>query len=804
MFHLLHDLRLSARALWRSKSFTAVTVLTLALGIGVSTAVFSFLNALILRPLPYHDAERLMVLWATEREQGGGTTQVTPADFLLWRQQDGVFASLSAYMFWGFDFSGAGEPEVLDAAAVTPDLFTTLAVEAALGRTFTPEEAVVGHGEVVLLSHRLWQQRFGRDPGVVGRRLSLSGEDHVVVGVMPPGFRFPHEDIEVWVPLAFDTRGRGHRRPSLRVLGRLAEGVDGERAHSMMSVVARRLEQQFPDSNAGRGVRVVSLREQTFGRLRPLVLAAAAAMAAVMLIACANIANLQLARGMARRGELALHKAIGAGRFSLLRQSLSESLLLALIGGVLALPVAIWSLRCAASLGSDEIARLVPPSLDPWTLCVPFVLSLATGLIFGMLPAWKASGTRARQLLADSGAQPSAGLHRRWGSGLLIVLEVGVALFLVIGASASLGSLARLAQVASGFVADDVLAAQISLRRSRYPAASDWRAFYDELLEGLRAVGAVHAVGVTSVLPMGVTYRDFDLPFTIEGRPQGAGETEQQAHLRIVSSEYFGTLGIPLLSGRYFNDRDVEIDKRVAIVNQTMARRFWPAADPLGETIRVGFAGSHPYEIVGVVGDVRYRGPAQEPSPEIYWPYGQNPTPGMAVVVRATGPKAQLAEVLRARTRALDPDLPIRDLATMRELEARSLAGRRFQGVIFATLTSLALLLAAIGIYGTTSQLVSHRTRELAIRSALGARPADLVRSAIGRTILLTLTGMACGALAALAVARRLQELLFEVSPTDPLILTASCAVLGAVAVAGTFVPARRATAVDPNTVLGA
>jgi putative ABC transport system permease protein len=763
---LTRELHHGLRSLLRSPTFTTVAVATLALGIGANTAIFSVLDAVVLRPLPYPDSDQLVLVWGTTRGDGQGGSarvsrgQVSPAEFFDWRDRVESFQQMAAFMFWSFNLSGEGEPESVVAGAVVPSLFPLLEVAPLRGRGFTEEEAVVGRGNVVILSYGLWQRRFGGADDVLGRRLTLNDEAHTVVGVMPRGFAFPHEEVELWVPMAFNPQGAGFERPVVMVLGRLRDGVGIEQAQREMDLVTERLRRENPGRYAGRGAEVVSLLENQVGGIEPVLVSLLAAVGAVLLIACVNVANLLLARGLAREKDYAIRKALGARRLELLRQPFLESLMLAFAGGALGLPLALWGVRALTALSPAELPRVDQAGLDPRVLGFTLGVSLVAGVIFGLLPVFQVTRGNPRQLYQEGRLRGGAG--RSGASHLLIVSEVALALCLL---------------SATGLI----------LRRG---------------LPGVLSVGAV------SALPMNPTPTDFDVPFTIEGRPLAEDTALPQAHLRIATAGYFETLGIPLADGRTFTAADRPGQPRVAMVNRRMADRYWPGQSPLGQRLRIHFQGERHWEIVGVVEDVRHYGAARDPVPEIFLPFPQMPLRALAVVVRTSGDPLARVDAVKSAVWELDPAQPLARVVTMEQLLGKSLARERFQVLLLGAFALTALVLAAVGIHGVMSQAVLRRTREIGLRMALGADAKDLVALIVGRALLLTGVGIVCGAGITLALAYALgpwvSRFLHQISPADPLTYVAAAALLGAVAFLGAYLPARRATKVDPMISLRA
>jgi putative ABC transport system permease protein len=813
MESLLRDLRHSARALLRAKGFTAVAVLTLALGIGANSAIFSLVDAVVLKPLPYPVSDRLVLVWAiqedpgdpgeeaAEEEAGGVHDRVSPAEFFRWREGADLFEGMAAFMFWNFTLTGEGEPQSLLSAAVTPDLLPLLGVEPTVGRNFTPDEAVLGRGDVVLLSHSLWQRRFGGDPAVVGEKLTLDGVPHTVVGVLPAGLEFPHPDVELWTPMAFNPQGAWFRRPSVMVLGRLDEGVTPAQADQEMRAITRALDTEFP----GRRAVVRTLLEQRIGRFRPVFLSLVTAVATVLLIACVNVANLVLARTVSQEREMAVREALGASRFALLRRSLGESLVLSVAGGAVGLAIAVWGIRLLAAVSPVEIPRIEQTGLDLRVLGFTFVLVLAAAVVFALVPLLRGTRGVARRLHSRAGLSGSLGPRRIGLNQVLIVVEIALALFLLVATGLILRSMVRLQNEPRGFSSDHVLAAQLILPESRY---TNYRAslFYKRLVDGLHELPGVEAVGAVSALPMNATPTDFEIPFEIDGRPVAAGAIPPHARLRIATDGYFDVLGIPLRKGRGLSDRDRSGQPRVAVINQTLAHRFWSDGDALGSRLTLSFQGSQQVEVVGIVGDVRDDGAATAPAPEIFVPFPQVPIRNMVVALRTTGDPRDLSEPLKREIWERDPALPVATLTTMKELMAESLGRERFHLWLLGAFAVTALLLASVGIHGVMSHGVQLRTREIGLRMALGAQTGQVLRLVLRRVATLTAAGLALGMVLVVGVAGAfgpwIADLLYRVSPLDPLTYVAAAVLLTAVALVAGYLPARWASGVDPRIAL--
>ncbi|HWP42569.1 MAG TPA: ABC transporter permease [Blastocatellia bacterium] len=791
------DLRYGARMLVKNPGFTVVAVIMLALGIGANTAIFSVVNAVLLRPLDYEDPDRLVTVLENNWQKGWTRFAVAPGNFAAWREQNQVFEQMAAFTGSSFTLVGEGEPEQLPGTRASANLFALLGVKPALGRDFLPEEDHPGGERVVIVSHRLWQRRFGADPGLVGKPLTLNGQSYTVVGVMPAGFLFPNPRTELWVPVAFSAGDLGNRGGHDYVaIARLKPGVTLEQAQTEMSAIAARLEEQYPETNAAWGARVTLLVEEVVGDVRPALLALVCAVAFVLLIACANVANLLLARAAARQKEVAIRAALGSSRSRLLRQLLTESVLLSLLGGAFGMLLAAWGVDALVSLGPANIPRLSQVGIDGRVLGFAFLISLATGIIFGLAPALQASQTDLSESLKEGGRSSSAGAGSQRLRRLLVVAEVALALALLVGAGLMIKSFVRLSEVETGFDSQNVLTAQITLPQSRYDDRQQQAAFFRQVLARIEALPGVESVGAASPLPF---TGDRLYSFIVEGHPT---DNVPSANYYAVSPDYFVTMGIPLLKGRFFTEADMAESPRVAIINETMARRYFPDEDPIGKRMNITNGPEVMREIVGVVGDVKQYGLDTQSPAQMYEPYLQRPYPGMTLVVRAASEPAGLIDAVRREVLAVDKEQPIARAQTMEEIIAKSVAPRRFSVILLAAFAAVALTLAAVGIYGVMSYLISQRTHEIGVRMALGAGRRDVLRLVVGQGMRLALLGVGIGLLAAFALTRLMESLLFGVSATDPLTYIVVALLLATSALLACYVPARRATKVDPLLAL--
>ena len=796
---LWQDLKYAFRALRKAPGFTAVAVTALALGIGANTALFSVVYAVLLRPLPYPQAGSLVSVWENHQQRKGPEQEWTnPANFYAWRDRNHVFEAIFALNDWSPTLTGEGEPERLPAARVTHGVFETLRIPPERGRTFTPAEDKPDAERVVLVSHGLWVRRFGSRPDLVGRSIQLSGNPYVVVGILPEGFRVPMiTRADLLAPMQAPDRGWGNCY--LRVVARLKEGTTREKALSEMTGIAAGIAQEHPDTNVGIGASVVGLQEQLAGPARPALLVLMGAVGLVLLMACANVANLLLARAASRRKEIAIRIALGARRGRLVRQLLTESVLLSVAGGAAGLLLAVWGTSALTAGLPDNFARQFSFALDGWILAFTALVSVLSGVVFGIAPALQASHHDAGEQLKEGGRSGGAGgAAQRRARHALAAVEVALSLMLLIGAGLLLKSFSALVSVSPGFRPSHVLKVGFLLPSASYPEPAQIAAFTGRLVENVKALPGVENAGITTVTPFGDG--NTDTGFRIEGRPAPTPSDHMSAWFRQITPDYLKTMGIPLRKGRFFDARDVAESPRVVLINETMARRFWPSEDPVGK--RITGSSENWREIVGVVGNVRHFGLDQEEPPAMYFPITQEPARSLTLVLRTHGePMAMTASVRRVIT-GMDSLLAASNVATMEQEMSSSLTDRRLTLVLLGLFASLALVLAVVGVYGVTAYAVSQRTQEIGVRMALGAQRGDVLMMVLKQGLLLTVAGVIPGFLGALGLTRVMKGLLYGISPGDPATFATVVLVLFLVTAAACYVPARRATKVDPITAL--
>ena len=805
MAALLQDLRYGIRTLAKNPGFTIVAVLTLALGIGANTAIFSVVDAVLLRPLPYPQSERLFVVYQTLPQDPAQNTGVSYPNYLDWTQQNQAFDSIAAARGNSQALSGQGEPTYIESGSVTSNYFDVLRVKPMLGRTLQSSDDALDASPVVVMSETLWRARFGADPAIVGKTITLEQHAVTVAGIVPAYFHpsVPDSAAQLWVPLRqdgvfSDMHGRraGHY---LAVLGRLKPGVTAAQARSEMAALQDRLAEQYPNENKGWGIRVVSLQADMAGNVRAALLVLLGAVGFVFLIACANVASLQLARAASRRKEIAIRVALGAGRQRLLRQFLTESVLLSFIGGAVGLVLAYEALQGLIAWLPADLPRVSEIHVDARVLAFGLALSVLSGVIFGLAPAWHSSESRLAEALEGArGAGEERTSHR--ARNAFVIAETALAIVLLIGAGLLIRSFARLQQVNVGFNPAQLLTAQVGLPRAKYAKPEQWISFYQQTLERMNALPGAQEAAVAVPLPLSDSY--INLAFEIEGRPPRAKSESPTADFVAISPNYFHVLQVPLLRGREFRGADSESGPKVCVISSSVAQQLFPNDSAMGQRILIGYPTNSSREIVGIVGDVKDSDLSARQTAQIYVPFVQNPLWAADIAVRARGNPSSLGGALREQIRAIDSALPVAEVKPMEEAIGSSIAQPRFRTALLSLFGAAALLLAAIGIYGVLAYTVTQQTREIGIRMALGANPGRVLRLVLARGLRLAGAGTAIGVLAALVLTRLLGSLLFDVSATDPLTFAAVAGLLLAVALLACYVPARRAMRVDPMVAL--
>jgi putative ABC transport system permease protein len=802
---LWQDLRYGARMLLKNPGFTTIAILTLALGIGVNTAIFSVVDAVLLCSLPYQDSDRLALVWR-HIPQTNDTFALNPANFFALKEQNHSFEAMAAFsnIDWSGNLTGDGEPERLQGCPVSANLFSILGVQPSRGRAFLPEEEQPGRNQVVLIASGLWQRRFGADEKVIGRSVTLNGQNYTVIGVLPPGFQLA-KDVEIWSPLAFDAKAKADEDNNYLapVIARLKPGVTIDQAQAEMNAILRRNQ---TDQNKGPWVKVVAVQKDLVQEVKRPLLIMLGAVGFILLIACANVANLLLARSASRRQEMAVRLALGASRWRLTRQMLTESWLLGLLGGAAGLIVALWGSDFILG-GLPEYLSAVNPRLkslgiDGRALGFAFAASFLTSVIFGLAPAIQASGLRVNETLKDGGKGTGRGFQGRRLLQGLMVSEVALSLTLLIGAALLLTTFWRLSRVNPGFDPRNALTINLSLTDPKYAEAQARITFFNQLLERVRNLPGVSAVSAINYLPLAGAGQSSVI--SVEGRPpQPAGEPFVP-EVSVVTPDYFRAVQIPLLKGRFFDQGDGMNTAPVAVVSENLARRLWPGEEPLGKRIKYGGENFNaPWmTVVGVVGDTKHYDLVEEPRMRFYKPYAQDAWNSMALVVRSEVDASSLSAAVRREVIAVDGNQPVFGVRTFTQLFSASIARQRFFALLMAAFAGLAMLLAVIGIYGVVAYSVAQRTREIGIRMALGAQARNVLRLVVKQGMALTLVGVAIGLLASFALTRFMEKLLFGVSPTDPTTFASIALLLAVVALLACYIPARRATKVDPMVAL--
>ena len=811
---LFQDLRYGARMLFKNPGITFVVILALALGIGANTAIFSVVDAVLLRPLPYPESDRLVFL--NETSKAMDEISVSYPNFTDWRNQNQVFENIGVYNRDSYNLTGVGDAERIITGQVSADMFAALRVQPALGRLFTNDEDKPGGTPVVLLSYPLWQRRFGGQASILNQQLMLNNKSYTVIGIMPENYQFPSR-VEMWVPVGqlsgeATWLARGNH-PGLYGVARLKPGVTFAQAKAEMDTIAANLEKQYQDSNAGNGIGTHPLLEVFVGDIRRALWVLFAAVAFVLLIACANIANLLLARAQSRQKEMAIRSAMGAGRWRIARQLLTESVLLALIGGTLGMLVAQWGIKLILYISPDALPRSKEIGLDWRVLAFTIGLSFVTGVLFGLVPALQAGVVDVHETLKETG-RGTSGKH--WLRSSLVVVEVATTLVLLVGAGLMIRSFYRLQKVNPGFSYDHLTSFTVALPRKKYAESEQREQFYNRLLENLRGLPGVEATAAASGLPLG--NNGWQTGFIVADRPRPPREQTPLMEACLVTPDYFKAMNIPVKSGRVFDSHDDrswiagkdlskldDDEKQMAplnsiVIDEEFARRYWPGEEAVGKRIAMGSEKDPRFlTVLGVVGRVKMESLGTDSKRvQGYFPFAQIPSGGMTVILKAAGDPNQLVAAVRQQVKTIDPDQPIYSVRTMDDIRAESVAPERLNLTLLSIFAGIALVLAVVGIYGVMSYTVTQRTHEIGIRMAIGAQPRDVFRMVIGQGMMLALIGVACGLIGAFGLTRLMASMLFGVEPTDPMTFAAIAVLLTGVALFACYVPGRRATKVDP------
>jgi putative ABC transport system permease protein len=816
---MLNDLRFALRQLVKSPGFTAVAILTLALGIGACTAVVSLINALIIRPLPYKNPQELVLVWEKFSHQGLDRIPVSAPEYLDYEKQLRSYESIGAFDYADLNLTEGDVPERIQGAVVTPSAFSLLGVEPIRGRLFAPNENQNGANQIAIISSRLWQQRFNSAPAVVGSQISLNGRSYTVVGIMPEKFQFPLPlfnvqggtfagRVDIWVPLAFteqELQSRGSR--SYAIIGRLRVGVSLAQAQAELDAIIpswiKQHQDNYPDA-AGFGATIYSLHEQVVGEMRPALLVLLGAVALVLLIACANLMTMLLARAGSREREMAIRIALGARPGRLLRLLLSESLVLALFGGATGVLLALWAIDILGAIGSKTVPRLGEVNIDITVLIVTLAISVGTSFLFGIVPALASAKPELTEALKEGGRGATTGTRRNWLRNALVVAEVALALVLLVSATLLIRSFIRVQQSDPGFNPKNVLTMELSLPLLKYPRGKPVSDFYAEVQRRASALPGVQHAALTPTLPLSGT--NTDNSFHIEGRDEKRTGVYPDEEIRAITADYFRVLQTPLIKGRFFTDADTADAPGVVIINQAMAKKYWPGEEALGK--RINFDDSDPakikwFTIVGIVGNIKHRGLAEDAKPEYYLPHPQRAFRGMILTMRTAQDPRSLIPLIRREIQALDPDQPVANIRTLEQVTADSIAPRRLSVVLLGVFAGIALLLAAVGIYGVMSFLVVQRTHEIGVRMALGAQRKDVLLLVVGSAGRLILIGTLIGLVLTFFSSRALGAMLYDIGAFDVSTFILVTLTLGSVALLASYIPAVRATRADPMIALG-
>ncbi|MBL8190478.1 MAG: ABC transporter permease [Acidobacteria bacterium] len=805
MENILKDLRYGCRMLWKNPGYTLIAVLTLALGIGANAAVFSVVNALLLRPMPYPNFDRISYVWASDGN-GGNRFSVSPHNYTDLRARNQSFEHYAAFHYASAALTGNGNPESLSGINASADFGKVAGMQPLQGRWFTDEEDAPGKNRVAVISYGLWQRRFG-GKDIVGQNIQLNGEAHTVIGVMPKNFNFPTDGIEIWKPLALDLSKYQRGTSFLQTLARLKPGVSYPQAQAEAMAIAKQIEQENPNTDRDNGFKLASLREELVGEIERPLWILFGAVVLVLLIACVNVASLLLGRATVRWKEISVRAALGASRWNLIRLMLSESLVLGILGGLLGLLLAAFGVEWLIKINPDAVPNPNEITIDRMVIGFTMLMSVITGIVFGALPAWQLTKTNLSQAMRESTRSASGSAKLTVIRNGLVVLEIAASLVLLVTAGLLLKSFWKLLEINPGFRAENVIKADISLPRAKYKDEWQQAEFFRRTLEGIRAMPGVETASLTTILPFNNGRRATS--FNIDGRPVAPNTDPPDADNHEISSEYFKTLGIPIRAGRDFTDTDVRTSAGVVIINEQLAKLHWPNENPLGKRLTVGspeevelYGKPVSREIVGIIGNVKLLNLTDEFNPELYIPAAQMPNSWMTLVVRGKAEPESLINSIRQVVRNIDPDQPIRRPLALETMVARSVAPQRFIAMLLVVFAGLAIALAVVGIYGVMTYVVTQRTQEIGIRLALGAQRSDVIRMVIAQGMRLAGIGIGIGLIAAFGVSRLLTKLLFEVSPNDAMAYAGVSGLLAAVVLLACLIPARRASKVDPMIAL--
>lgn len=806
LFEFFQDSRYALRMLRKNPGFTAVAVLTLALGIGANTAVFSVVNSVLLKPLPYRDEQRLVMIWETNLRLTTDHNVLGPSNFRFWQTNNTVFDGMSAFFDDSSTLTGQGEPEKVPTQYISANFFSLLGVSPILGRDFTPDEGVHGHNQVALLSYGLWREKFGGARDVIGKKILLDGDPTLVVGVMPPGAQLfvpkgslTGESPEMWVPIGWSDATLKPRGRYMSAIARLKPGVTLAGAQTQMDALVAEITRQYPDFETGWGVKLVPVHQDLTANVSTALWVLLAGVALVLLIACANVASLLLSHAAAREKELAVRAALGAGRARIVRQSLAECLVLAAIGGAIGVVIAFWGTKILFSLAPKDLLQVPAGKLDLFVLAFSAAISLLTALIFGVAPALDAGRVHLTESLREGG-RSLTGARTRKLQGAFVVAEIALSLVLLAGAGLMLRSFSRLTSLNPGFNSANVLIARVNLPSTSYKTDAQYMNFFQQLLERVRALPGVRSATITNSMPL--TGMTPGTDYTIVGQPAPPPGQEKNTQVQFVDHAYFSMLGIPLLRGRDFSDREEAAASHVVIVNEAFARAAFPHENPIGKKVMIDMGVKDPSEIIGIVGDVRRESLDKTPIALAYWPHAELPFSSMVIAIHTAGDPLQFVSALRAVVQGMDANLPLANVATMDQWMGDSVSRQRFSALLLGVFAAIALALAAVGIYGVVAYTTQQRTREFGIRMALGAGRANVLWLVLRQGSRLAFAGVAIGLAGAIAAVQFLRTMLFELSPYDPLTLAAASAFLAAVALIACWIPARRATVVDPILAL--